>query len=483
MPLMFFIYCLLLLSCQQQSQPDQKSIVTADSAEQRAIIYYRVPEGINLDLVYYDDFLQPMDVLIKGGNEIDSLIINNKNYTFLDSKNAIYDTWSIMIRPGDRLFLEYSGDDKKFNSYTIRSLTDSNRTAELSFHSAYNDWRYQNRERHAALNRQLSFWKSKNNTDSVFAYQDRLLNERLAFLKDFRIANAITDRTYEIFKNNFYIGIYKARFHVLNTMPLISQASKKRMLDSLLLDFSSFISNGEPSYFNAHTMIVASIMMKGVLSTNASSAKRVEEYSLILNNYFSGRAKELLTLDLIIKLKSIEGLGNQMAVLKENILDSDILTYLENEMKQLTAIENLPTNFSYGVMENGSVVNVDSLLISQRGKKVLINFWASWCGPCMQELVTLVPVLNDFDSNKVSFIFLSVDNSYSAWKYATNSLGMTKLKYSYNLSNALNAKILKDYDIQGFPTNLLFDGNGELKRKMTRSISPEDLSKLFDEMK
>src|SRR5687768_2285943 len=58
--------------------------------------------------------------------------------------------------------------------------------------------------------------------------------------------------------------------------------------------------------------------------------------------------------------------------------------------------------------ENGQVINLQDL----KGKKVLVNLWASWCPPCRREMPSIEQLRQSLDTNKVVFILLSLDDDF-----------------------------------------------------------------------
>lgn len=57
---------------------------------------------------------------------------------------------------------------------------------------------------------------------------------------------------------------------------------------------------------------------------------------------------------------------------------------------------------------NGDVVNLQSL----KGKKLFVNLWASWCGPCKREIPSIEKLSQSVDNSKVQFLLISLDDRF-----------------------------------------------------------------------
>ncbi|MDD4214088.1 MAG: TlpA disulfide reductase family protein, partial [Bacteroidales bacterium] len=105
-------------------------------------------------------------------------------------------------------------------------------------------------------------------------------------------------------------------------------------------------------------------------------------------------------------------------------------------------------------------------LSSLRGKYVLVDFWASWCGPCKKELPNLIKLYKDFKSSKFEILGVSLDKTRAAWVGAIRSeklswIHVSDLKY-------WQSEVVPLYHITGIPHMILLDPEGKIIAKNLR---------------
>ena len=97
-------------------------------------------------------------------------------------------------------------------------------------------------------------------------------------------------------------------------------------------------------------------------------------------------------------------------------------------------------------------------LAEQRGKIIVINFWASWCGPCRQEMPILESFYDKYNKLGVSVWGVNVEQENQAGRDFLKGLNLT-FPIFFDETNEISAT----YQVEAMPTTVIVDRNGKLR--------------------
>ena len=156
-------------------------------------------------------------------------------------------------------------------------------------------------------------------------------------------------------------------------------------------------------------------------------------------------------------------------------LTDEAVTQIKDKVERLkaTAVGQKFTDFEMKTPDGKAVKLSDYV---GKGKVVLVDFWASWCGPCRREMPNLVEAYKKYRNKGFEIVGVSLDRDAEAWKNGIEKLDITwpqmsDLKY-WDCEGA------KLYAVSSIPHTVLIDGEGVI---LARGLHGEELQKQIAE--
>ncbi len=162
------------------------------------------------------------------------------------------------------------------------------------------------------------------------------------------------------------------------------------------------------------------------------------------------------------------------------------LQYLKNQLKEAQLQMEAQTDQLVGTswigkpapeMSMPDVNGKEVSIASFKGKYVLVDFWASWCGPCRMENPAVVKAYNQFKNKNFTILGVSLDKDRDKWLEAIEKDNLTWTHIS-DLA-FWNSKSVDIFNFQGIPYNVLIDPDGII---IAESLRGEALSRKLSEV-
>ena len=126
-----------------------------------------------------------------------------------------------------------------------------------------------------------------------------------------------------------------------------------------------------------------------------------------------------------------------------------------------------------------------------KGKKVYINMWASWCGPCMREIPELEKTYQKLKNNKdVVFLSMTSPNDSEFKNQSPQDKGKDvilnkakELGVTYPVLFDVNDRFIINYAIRSFPTHILINSDGTFETRIAGGVTEESLTKEIEKLK
>ncbi len=242
-----------------------------------------------------------------------------------------------------------------------------------------------------------------------------------------------------------------------NAQDIKSYESKLRgisaQMDSLTQEYSKFRKKDPATFTDADKKTVSDIMAKAEELDSVQTATVLD----FARNFKSSKEPAKYIESIVYNLDYKE---------LEEVCDPTSGYYNEPEMANIKKYKEAMAKHQPGLQYTDLTMNNlagKAVKLSQwvgKGKYVLVDFWASWCGPCRQEMPNVVEAYKRYHTKGFEIVGVSFDQKKEAWAEAVKKLGMNWPQMS-DLKGWQSAAA-GTYGIMSIPANILVDPQGKI---------------------
>lgn len=451
--LKFILLLTILASCRSAKINKNDIAITTFESDSSLL------SELNKPKLWYED----LSGIIMLTNKIDQ----RKEVLFLDNKPKIIfcDGKQYIVYPGEKIkiLIDKNGD------LIFQSENNKERTKELAFQNSFQTAiekikpNFQGRDKDYSIDTILSFEQEVKSEILTYPYRSARLLDSLAII--YHINDQFKLLCNSIFKNeqyNMLYNLYQVYKAELKKSNLFNQKLKEisPIYNSLTnrQDFDLSI----PQYY---IQSLADNKLKTKIN-KVNNDEELKEAMDSINGNFSNLSRDYLLAKLlyIVNYKKIKISKKNWKYFKRSCKDDEyrkLIRKLFSSTKKINGNTNDTTDNKVISSADFKSYTIEEIIKKEKGKLILLDFWASWCAPCIEEIENTNKLKQLFPGEQLSIIYLSFDKELIRWNHANADL-LLETNYSYKLQNFDKQSFIKKYKVEEIPRYMLINQWGNL---------------------
>ncbi|MDX8340823.1 thioredoxin-like domain-containing protein [Draconibacterium sp. IB214405] len=516
-----FIVCVLFVACSPRQKTESKIPVANN---QVTLIFENIPaewrsEETNCMVLseteYVDDNFISHRFTPDPSKLFDTLTITtNRNVVELTHTYKTVDEFSYLFHKGDTAIIRYNDktpvvevvnrETKSFDlNYDLlkrERLTPNDFPAFIKFQQPIVFADYTNgfngaeeRAFNAAVkNFILEMGKELNLLDSLQKHE--LISDEIAnFYKtqllyrqiNLKLQSQIGSHSVKPLYKKFTPEDFTIRMEYYQELGWISGGNLIDSKNDSLLYFSYYNDLSNWIYFQYFSRKVGRIKSTNSVNNITTAGSNIADYLTLADTIYtsillSEHAKNLLlfkNIQNIIENCSIDETRQAFNKFENRVKDTVLVNYVRNKYSLDDELVDAANDMRL-VSTNCEYLTYNELIAKHSGNVIYIDFWGSYCTPCINQFPFATTLKKLYDGQKLVQIYISAEPDQEQWERACTKYGLQA--ESYFVVNRYTSKQLESMNINYFPQYLLYDKNGTLVSESSPRPGDKELIALLD---
>lgn len=408
-------------------------------------------------------------------------ITNKEEQLFLDGPVILLESSDkqlpFLIYPGEKINIKYAGSD----SVQMYICVNPERNNELNFFREL----IKKTGNISYFFKEMPYLKRVNILDSVHLFETRIndiKNKRLDFLTTYAQQCKVSNGFIKLAINSILsASLYDSLFLFWNNRKLLMNKKiyKKLIAEKLTtiknIDFMPFI-----FYLKACNALVSASTTGNLNYFIQDSSDFIERYHFIEHNFINA------TKDFLLFQTLYTAYNKAIPVSKEYIrkfnIDCKNQVYkkiITDKLDEDKIIVYPKGSNNLRFTDGKTVQDIQTIISKYKDKIVVLDFWASWCFPCREEMPYSLRLKKMYKNKKIAFVFISIDDNTDNWLKA-NAVEKLGDNNSFLLLNAYDASFVKKYGINSIPRYIIIGKDQKIISADAPRPSDPELKDLID---
>ncbi len=296
-------------------------------------------------------------------------------------------------------------------------------------------------------------------------------------------SKSLSKQAYDFYHTNRTMDMANARFDVdfgfdHNPVDGISEVPTPEQLVAINLDSAStrfyyhkLLEEKRRALFTSKTVLIK--------LPNGSHRDSRQAYDLIAqSDSISTLEKDLMlvkTIGLIYDQFDLEDRQEYWEKFRRDVSDPVYLEYVEKKYEFDKPVVDEVRLTTY----DGEQLTMSQALEKHKGKVIYVDFWASWCAPCIRTIPDAKKLQQEYAGEDIVFMYLSIDEKADNWKNASQKHALNGETPNYIITNKMRSRNMDYLNVTSIPRYMIYDRNGELvEGDAPRPDTPEVRKKL-----